>query len=473
MTLKFNEGFAINPQSAGGGGGTLITKNITANGTYNALSDNADGYSSVVVNVQSSSPYYLYNVDFILQNNGGFYTNGAYVSTLSSGTKACIKTKTIKLADLNTADSWEICITHRGLESYSSGYKNILATIDDTFSGADYQGINYIYQDNRLNLFLGTGLSSWDIATPQYTWDSIYESGCTFQSKITYNNTTGYVWSIKNITLGDENFTTIATISNTDKIGQTDSNLDYYICLGNNGYNYNNSTTNGSFMEFDLANSYITIDGVTTYLAEATTTPSQETKTYNVDFFGKLINDDGIIHGISSGNYMELDFPDLTQASSWEVVGKAKITGGTSSNSQHIYSSSSTTAVMTMEISPSSSFPKKILMGLGKSNGSGWQPDTESSAVVQSGVWYWIKQEFTGSQFILSYSTDGETYTQLGTLTSSDNIPAVPSGSVSRLGYGRSTVSGSNNRVYGDIDLNGCYIKADGVIVWEGVTVNN
>lgn len=33
------------------GGATLITKSITANGTYNASSDNADGYSSVAVNV--------------------------------------------------------------------------------------------------------------------------------------------------------------------------------------------------------------------------------------------------------------------------------------------------------------------------------------------------------------------------------------------------------------------------------------
>lgn len=32
-------------------GSTLTTKNITQNGTYNASSDNADGYSSVVVNV--------------------------------------------------------------------------------------------------------------------------------------------------------------------------------------------------------------------------------------------------------------------------------------------------------------------------------------------------------------------------------------------------------------------------------------
>lgn len=35
----------------GGNASTLITKNITQNGTYNALDDNADGYSSVNVNV--------------------------------------------------------------------------------------------------------------------------------------------------------------------------------------------------------------------------------------------------------------------------------------------------------------------------------------------------------------------------------------------------------------------------------------
>ena len=43
----------IDSWSGGGGGGsaTLITKTITENDTYNASSDNADGYSSVTVNV--------------------------------------------------------------------------------------------------------------------------------------------------------------------------------------------------------------------------------------------------------------------------------------------------------------------------------------------------------------------------------------------------------------------------------------
>ena len=55
--------------TASGGGATLITKNITANGTYNASSDNADGYSSVTVNVSgggggSVSPKQVNFIDY-------------------------------------------------------------------------------------------------------------------------------------------------------------------------------------------------------------------------------------------------------------------------------------------------------------------------------------------------------------------------------------------------------------------------
>lgn len=49
-----NKTLVIEKQVSGGGGGaTLIEKSITANGTYNASDDNADGYSKVTVNVSS------------------------------------------------------------------------------------------------------------------------------------------------------------------------------------------------------------------------------------------------------------------------------------------------------------------------------------------------------------------------------------------------------------------------------------
>lgn len=50
---------ALNGGGTGGGGGTsatLIEKPITANGTYNASADGADGYSKVVVNVPNVIP---------------------------------------------------------------------------------------------------------------------------------------------------------------------------------------------------------------------------------------------------------------------------------------------------------------------------------------------------------------------------------------------------------------------------------
>ena len=55
-SLTFPSDFvsAINAIS-GGGASTLITKSITANGTYNASSDSADGYSQVTVNVPTGS----------------------------------------------------------------------------------------------------------------------------------------------------------------------------------------------------------------------------------------------------------------------------------------------------------------------------------------------------------------------------------------------------------------------------------
>lgn len=62
--LSFPDGFvsAIGNIPTGGGT-TLITKSITENGTYSASSDNADGYSSVTVNIPSMFKYeYTYTV---------------------------------------------------------------------------------------------------------------------------------------------------------------------------------------------------------------------------------------------------------------------------------------------------------------------------------------------------------------------------------------------------------------------------
>lgn len=68
-----------------GGGSTLITKHILANGTYEAIDDSADGYSEVIVNVPSNvlTPEYQGLAYCYAGTNGIFYhytTNINYVN---------------------------------------------------------------------------------------------------------------------------------------------------------------------------------------------------------------------------------------------------------------------------------------------------------------------------------------------------------------------------------------------------------
>lgn len=62
-----------------GGGSTLITKNITQNGTYDAEDDDADGYSSVIVNVSGGGGDTVAFVRCIYDVSGAVTaTNGTY-----------------------------------------------------------------------------------------------------------------------------------------------------------------------------------------------------------------------------------------------------------------------------------------------------------------------------------------------------------------------------------------------------------
>lgn len=86
--------FAKKLSGGGGGSATLIQKSITANGTYDASTDGADGYSSVDVNVPEKDPNETLNallgnrIQYFKSNEiclipPGYYTNDtAYYSNL-------------------------------------------------------------------------------------------------------------------------------------------------------------------------------------------------------------------------------------------------------------------------------------------------------------------------------------------------------------------------------------------------------
>lgn len=69
----------------GGGSATLITKTITANGTYSAEDDDADGYSEVTVNVPSSAASSWTKVAETSYQVSTTSTNPATVATWKTG----------------------------------------------------------------------------------------------------------------------------------------------------------------------------------------------------------------------------------------------------------------------------------------------------------------------------------------------------------------------------------------------------
>lgn len=71
--------------NSGGGGGTIVSKTITTNGTYNASDDNADGYSPVTVNIPSSS-WTLIKYDTLTVNTTS--TTAAEAGTIACGSSA-------------------------------------------------------------------------------------------------------------------------------------------------------------------------------------------------------------------------------------------------------------------------------------------------------------------------------------------------------------------------------------------------
>lgn len=99
---------------------SLIAKSITQNGTYNASSDNADGYSSVVVNVSGGSPSATqHNIYFEFSDSTNttipvYYDDALLSAMITAYEPTTYGQKTVTLAQLDgvtwyprSAEVWE------------------------------------------------------------------------------------------------------------------------------------------------------------------------------------------------------------------------------------------------------------------------------------------------------------------------------------------------------------------------------
>ena len=165
------------PINGGGGSATLITKTITANGTYNASSDDADGYSQVTVNVSGgggSSYTLLASQDFVVNTVS---TSDVDVGTINLGASAWTSDKILYIKVRDKAG--QRASHYIGSDIYTFNYyaaRGVSSTLS-TFMGC----MHHTNSSNQMNIVSSstygikvTGLSTSGTLTLKTRYSSSY-----------------------------------------------------------------------------------------------------------------------------------------------------------------------------------------------------------------------------------------------------------------------------------------------------------
>lgn len=416
MTLKFNEEFAINPQSEGsGGGGTkgkVLNPDVSICGNYcflqgNCLTQRGTGNSDSGNSMHSGALFNIsdYNCNFI-----------------------------------NNSDVLEIEFTWSLLASAGSNDRGIIR-----FEGNNAQVTLDLF-NGKFRCYNTIAGGSTDIINTNIS--PTVSNNYKIKTQI-YKNRIVFAYKIN----GDTNYTSI--VDKTYSASQL-SNLLIIKLLYTSTYQLL-SQINFSDLRISFNNNEIEV-----------LKPSLE-KTYNFSTNGELVNSNGYLTGFkysTSINNAYIESPDFSAASNFEIVFKfrhdlSEVGGGNAS----IFAGSVNGQVISANILDNG----KVGFGVGNSTATGWQTteaSTYGTTVTQAQIWYWYKVVFTGTQYIGYLSTDGENYTTEWTFNST-MTPSHRDSDIIMIGTNRapSFTQGFN----GIIDMNECYIKIDGETVWKGV----
>lgn len=191
-------------------------------------------------------------------------------------------------------------------------------------------------------------------------------------------------------------------------------------------------------------------------------TDKETGKTYNVTPSGFLYNNNGVLTGFKTVSYATLPITFNPASASWEQQWKFKV-GTFLPSYQRI-----TGTAIDMRGGANLVIKGRGLQCWLTSNNTLWDiwsGDTEgyyTGDILTEGLWYWVRMSFDGTNtYKLSYSTDGENFTDAITVTDTKTVASIEP---TMLGFGS-----NNNPFFGNIDLNECYIKIDGQMVWQGV----
>ena len=221
--------------TSGGGGSTLITKNISANGTYNASSDNADGYSQVTVAVPNT---YTAGDEGKVVSSGALVSQTAHADVMPTTSDQTIDTTTnnsIKVkgdADLvasNIKKDVEIFGITGSYEGSGGGGSSAISLLDTITVPSNTRAVNIDLTDYQsYNLFFVIG----DVELTASDWLYYVKNGSSPTGGV-YDNSmlqhTGFMAAQFNAMAGESRKTTFVTnaTGGTNAIGEM-TNLYVY-----------------------------------------------------------------------------------------------------------------------------------------------------------------------------------------------------------------------------------------------------
>lgn len=173
------------------------------------------------------------------------------------------------------------------------------------------------------------------------------------------------------------------------------------------------------------------------------------------------VSSTGIASGFSTSNYLQTPQQvQLNSANTWEI-GMKLTTGSSVSGEQDFFG-----------CAMSEGNAVGMLVNNGKWQFSigyngGWIYSNVGNNYITAGTTYWIKLQFTGSQYIFSFSTNGTTWVVDRTFSSTQKITNGTYGNI-----GRSS-RWLNRYFQGSIDLSSCYIMINGELWWSNAYQEN
>ena len=305
---KYLSAIANNTAGGGGGGKVVIAeKTITANGTYNAVDDNANAYNPVTVNVPNS---YTAQDEGKVVSSGALVSQTAYPSTITQNDT--YDTTNYNSITVNVTEKTNWLNSPIGkCRPTCSKWMDAKYWIPKTWTGLTNFDGNYIWTDGT-DIYFSIGSNQYVLDKSTSTWTTKTWNG--------YNNILGEeIWTDgENIYYSNNTYqyvldkSTSTWVASRNQIGTYGSKIwsdgeNIYSSYDVNQYVFNKSTStwtaktwtgltnpSGNYIWTDGENIYYSLSSTQYVLDKATSTWTAKTWTGLTNFNGDYIWTDGI-----------------------------------------------------------------------------------------------------------------------------------------------------------------------------------